>query len=89
MNREKKEYLARAFGCGIHEGDTVRLLRAWTEEEGGHAGCRWEEGLARFIGVKGRVKEVCLDGDFRVTFSNNDGGCWFFPYFVLEKVEDR
>ena len=89
MNREKQEYLARAFGCGIHEGDTVRLVRAWTEEEGEHTVCWWEEELEHYIGEAGTVLEIMDDGDFAVIFETMGDRVWYFPYFVLEKVENR
>lgn len=86
MNRERQEYLARAFGCGIHEGDTVRVLRAWTEEERDRTGCYWEEDTETLVGAVGNVREIWHDGDFEVDI---DDGYFYFPYFVLEKVEDR
>ena len=89
MNREEQEYLARAFGCGIHEGDTVRLMHSWTEEEGEHAGCVWAEDLEHYIGKTGVVSEILDDGDFAVCFETMDDEVWYFPYFVLEKVDNR
>lgn len=86
MNREQQEYLARAFGCGIHEGDTVRLVRSWTEEEGEHAGCVWMVVFNDLIGETGKIEKQDEDLDFWVRF---DSVMIAAPYFVLEKVEDQ
>lgn len=74
-------YAERQARCGLKVGDRVRIL---TLPESGQDG--WKAGVCgswrHLVGTVHRITNDCKEYGFTVAG-------WNFPYFVLEKVEDR
>lgn len=74
-------YAERQARCGLKVGDRVRIL---TLPESGQDG--WKAGasgnMRHLVGCVCEITNDCKEYGFTV-------GGWNFPYFALEKVEDR
>lgn len=64
-------------------GDLVRVTREAEDDEDGW-GISWAKGMSTFVGNLANVKNI--DEPFGILLSNGNVS-YFFPYFVLEKVE--
>lgn len=64
-------------------GDKVKVLRAFTDDE---CGCGWVNIMEACVGEVGEIMEIHHRGYIDVEFTRTCS--WWFPPFVLEKVED-
>lgn len=70
----------------IKVGDKVRILRKFDDFESGCAIAMDEDGeMDPLVGTVGKISAI-EDDSIEV---DSKGDCWFWPYFVLEKVEDE
>lgn len=77
-------YVLLASTCGIKEGDEVKVLRNFKDNElGCLADAPDDEEISSLIGYKCEVSCVFTDGMFEL-----DNG-YGFPFFCLEKVENE
>lgn len=81
-----EDYLRGHKGCGIKVGDTVKVLRAAKNHEGGWA-CCWSRYMDELVGEGFKIMADYETQGFRINEKN--GKPWFFPYFVLEKVSEQ
>ncbi len=83
----KTAYKILQENCGIKEGDTVKVLRAWKK---GELGTNWgdDETFKNAVGHIGKV--VGLRDDHINVVVEDITVDWgiAFPFFVLEKIED-
>jgi hypothetical protein len=70
--------------CGIKIGDKVKVLRKAKSFENGWA-CSWNEEMDEYVGRTGKVFDIAFFG-IDVEFYSSS---WYFPFFVLEKVEEE
>jgi len=71
--------------CGIKVGDQVRVLRIAKDDEMGWK-LDWDEWMDEAIGNIYEVIEISpIDG----ILLNIDDNSWYFPFFVLEKIEGK
>ena len=83
----EKSYEERQRECGLKVGDKVKILRrAEAEEEGWNND--WCESMNEFIGKIGKVISNQGEAGIKVEVCEFNNW-WYFPYFVLEKVEDN
>ena len=78
-------YAERQAKCGLKVGDRVKFARAWEGDDNGST-TDFVHSMESYIGKIGFITSMsksscCVHFD--------GGGYWYFPYFVLEKVEDR
>ena len=84
----EKTYKERQDECGLKVGDKVKILRKAVNYEDGW-GNTWSEAyMDDYVGRIGEIvgKHPCAG--FTV-FLEEKNDCWYFPYFVLEKVEEK
>ena len=83
----EKSYEERQRECGLKVGDKVKILRKAVSFEDGWDNF-WSEGADTWVGKTG-----VIIGDSKVVglkvFLEEEDDWWYFPYFVLEKVEDN
>lgn len=83
----EKSYEERQRECGLKVGDKVKILRKVVSFEDGWDNY-WSEGADTWVGKTG-----VIIGDSKVVglkvFLEEEDNWWYFPYFVLEKVEDN
>ena len=83
----EKSYEERQRECGLKVGDKVKILRKVVSFEDGWDNY-WSEGADTWVGKTG-----VIIGDSKVVglkvFLEEEDDWWYFPYFVLEKVEDN
>lgn len=83
----EKSYEERQRECGLKVGDKVKILRKAVSFEDGWDNY-WSEGADTWVGKTG-----VIIGDSKVVglkvFLEEEDDWWYFPYFVLEKVEDN
>lgn len=83
----EKSYEERQRECGLKVGDKVKILRKVVSFEDGWENY-WSEGADTWVGKTG-----VIIGDSKVVglkvFLEEEDDWWYFPYFVLEKVEDN
>lgn len=83
----EKSYEERQRECGLKVGDKVKILRKVVSFEDGWDNY-WSEGADTWVGKTG-----VIIGDSKVVglkvFLEEEDEWWCFPYFVLEKVEDK
>lgn len=85
MTTQEQVYLDAQKACGLKVGDYVRVTRkAYDCEAGWDNG--WADGMDKTVGMVGNVLAVSSDG-IQISFASSRNGRWYFPYFVLEKVE--
>ncbi len=73
-----------AKNCGIAIDDTVKVLRSFETDELGEK-VSWNSSMLKYVGKTGKVISVTRSNHFEVRF--DDGDVWFWPFFVLEKIE--
>ncbi len=83
-------YIRRQRESGIHVGDQVKVLRKAEDNENGW-GCGWNsEGMDPTIGHIYTVLELHYREDVGVgrgTKNEEDDNGFWYPYFVLSKIE--
>ena len=84
---EKKSYEKRQAECGLKVCDKVRVLRKAEDYEDGWDE-NWPEEADTWVGKTGEIIGDCGCLGLKV-FLEEENDWWFFPYFVLEKVEDN
>ena len=84
---EKKSYEKRQAECGLKVGDKVKILRKVVDYEDGW-GNSWPEDADTWVGKTGEIIGDGKGSGFKV-FLEEENDYWFFPYFVLEKVEEK
>ena len=84
---EKKSYEERQAECGLKVGDKVKILRKVVDYEDGW-GNSWPEDADTWVGKTGEIIGDGKGSGFKVSLEE-ENGYWFFPYFVLEKVEEN
>lgn len=82
----EKSYEERQRECGLKVGDIVKILR---KAEGGESGWKncWVIKMGACVGAIGIVEDTHEDSGIFVKMDEETG--YWFPYFVLEKVEDN
>lgn len=70
----------------IKLGDKVRILRKFNDFENGcDVGMNKDGKMDSLVGTVGKVSAI----DDESIEVDSEGDCWFWPYFVLEKVENE
>ena len=82
----EKTYKERQDECGLKVGDKVMVLRKAEDFENGW-GARWIPGMSVCIGDTGVIEAIHETFGVRVKTYNYSMN--YFPYFVLEKVEEK
>ena len=82
-----QSYEKRQRECGLKVGDKVKILRKAEDYEDGWDNV-WPEGADTWVGKTGVIKGNGMLIGFKV-FLEEENDWWFFPYFILEKVEDN
>jgi hypothetical protein len=85
---EKKSYEERQAECGLKVGDKVKILRKVADYEDGWGNTWNEEGMDDFVGRIGKIVGELPCAGFDV-FLEEKNDWYYFPYFVLEKVEEN
>ena len=85
---EKKSYEKRQAECGLKVCDKVRVLRKAEDYEDGW-GNTWAG--ACMDDYVGRIRKIVGERPCAgfLVFLEEEDDWWYFPYFVLEKVEDN
>ena len=83
----EKSYEERQRECGLKVGDKVKILRKVVSFEDGWDNY-WSEGADTWVGKTGVIIGDSKVVGFKVFLEEENDWC-FFPYFVLEKVEDK
>ena len=82
----EKSYEERQRECGLKVGDKVKILRKAVSFEDGWDNY-WSEGADTWVGKTGVIIGDSKVVGLKVFLEEDDW--WYFPYFVLEKVEDN
>ena len=82
----EKSYEERQRECGLKVGDKVKILRKVVSFEDGWDNY-WSEGADTWVGKTGVIIGDSKVVGLKVFLEEDDW--WYFPYFVLEKVEDN
>ena len=80
-------YEERQAECELKVGDKVKILRKVVDYEDGW-GTVWPGSADTWVGKTGKIIEDGEGSGFKV-FLEEKNDCWYFPYFVLEKVEEK
>ena len=83
----EKSYEKRQRECGLKVGDFVKILRKAKDDENGWDNY-WSEEMDTWVGKTGEIIGGSEGVGLKV-FLEEENDWWFFPYFVLEKVEDK
>ena len=83
----EKSYEERQRECGLKVGDKVKILRKVDDYADGWDN-EWPEEADTWIGKIGSITGGKKADGFKV-YLKEENDWWFFPYFVLEKVEDN
>ena len=83
----EKSYEERQRECGLEEGDKVKILKKVKSGENGW-GTAWVDEMDSWVNKTGVIVGEDYEAGFKV-FLEEENDWWFFPYFVLEKVEDN
>lgn len=82
---EEESYLFLQKGCGIKNGDKVRVISKAISYKHGWAN-DWCDGMDQAVGNVYEVQDTCINRyGVRLSFSR---GWYSFPFFVLHKVDD-
>lgn len=81
-----KTYKERQGECGLKVGDKVKILREVVDFEDGWDNV-WVPRMSKCVGDTGVIRGIYEALGVQVKTDNY--GAYFFPYFVLEKVEDN
>ena len=84
----EKAYKERQAECGLKVGDKVRVLRKAEDCEDGWGNTWAKVYMDDFVGRIGKIVGEHPYAGFKV-FLEEENDCWYFPYFVLEKVEEK
>ena len=84
----EKVYKERQAECGLKVGDKVKILRKVVDYEDGWGNTWNEKGMDDFVGRIGKIVGEHPCSGFKVFLEEKDDW-YFFPYFVLEKVEEN
>ena len=82
-----QNYEERQAECGLKVGDIVKISRKAEDYEDGWDNW-WSEYADTWVGKTGKIIRDCKGGGFKV-FCEEKNNWWLFPYFVLEKVEEK
>ena len=85
---EKKSYEERQAECGLKVGDKVKILRKVVSHKDGWGDTWNEEGMDDFVGRIGKIVGELPCAGFKILLKEKNDW-YFFPYFVLEKVEEN
>ena len=83
----RQSYEKHQRECGLKVGDFVKILRKAKDDENGWDNY-WPEEADTWVGKTGEIIEDGGGVGLKV-FLEEENDWWFFPYFVLEKVEDK
>jgi hypothetical protein len=67
--------------CDLKVGDTVKVIAKAAPYQFGWQ-CPWNGSMDEFVGTEVVISEICPTKGYQST-----RGYWWFPFFVLEKVE--
>ena len=84
----EKTYKERQDECGLKVGDKVKILRKGVNYEDGWGNTWNKEGMNDFVGRIGKIVGEHPCAGFQV-FCEGLKGLYRYPYFVLEKVEEK
>lgn len=87
MSTAEQEYQAKQGESGFKIGDRVRILRKANSHESGW-GTVWLNCMDALVGKVGTIEDATFEDGFRIKVPG-ETGCYYFPYFVLEKVSKR
>ena len=76
-------YVERQAKCGLKVGDRVRIVRSWHSNENGFGVAEFLPHMQKLIGTRWNIVEI----ESNCIILKGIPLLW--PYFVLEKVEDR
>ena len=76
-------YVERQARCGLKVGDRVKFVRAWEGNESGDT-TEFVHSMEPYVGKIGSITSMSKSS---CCVHFNGDGCWYFPYFVLEKVD--
>jgi hypothetical protein len=79
-------YTERQDAQGFKPGDKVKILRSATSGEDGWL-CSWNVAMDNAVGKVGVITDIHTVAGIEVGITRC--GAYFYPYFVLEKVEDE
>jgi hypothetical protein len=80
----REAYIKMQENCGIRVGDKVKVLRKAKDYENGWS-VVWAKEMDEYIGEVGEVTSIDYSG-ILINISDEN---WYFPFFVLEKVEEE
>lgn len=83
----EKSYEERQRECGLKVWDKVKILKKVKSGENGW-GTVWSYEMDSWVNKIGVIIGEDYKAGFKV-FLEKENDWWFFPYFVLEKVEDK
>ena len=83
-----KTYKERQAECGLKVGDKVKILRKVVNYEDGWGNTWNEKGMDDFVGRIGKIVGKHPYAGFHV-FCEGLEDLYRYPYFVLEKVEEK
>ena len=83
----EKAYKERQAECGLKVRDAVKISRKAEDGEGGWDNY-WPKDADTWVGKTGEIIEDGKGSGF-IVFCEEENDWWFFPYFVLEKVEEK
>ena len=83
---EKKSYEKRQRECGLKVCDKVRVIRKAEDYEDGWE-ARWVPGMSECVGDTGIIEAI--HETFGVRVKTDNYGEHYFPYFALEKAEEK
>lgn len=81
-----KTYKERQDECGLKVGDKVKILRKVADYEDGWDN-DWIPRMSECVGGTGVIRGIY--GALGVGVKTDSYGAYVFPYFVLEKVEEK
>ena len=84
----EKMYKERQAECGLKVGDKVKILRKVVNYEDGWGNTWNEKGMNDFVGRTGKIVGEHPYAGFQV-FCEGLEDLYRYPYFVLEKVEEK
>ena len=84
----RKSYEERQDECGLKVRDNVKILRKVANYEDGWCNTWNEEGMDDSVGRIGKIVGEHPRAGFQV-FCEGLEGLYRYPYFVLEKVEEK
>lgn len=80
----KEAYLAGHEACGLKVGDQVKIIQKAEDKQAGWSNC-WNQAMDKYIGT---IHTITDDGGIK-GFQIKQYVTCYFPWFVLEKVEEE